>query len=47
MNLPLESRCVLMLVEDAAVVVEGQLTSSRKPADLPDFCRAILEFMAG
>lgn len=29
--------------EDAAVVVDRHYVSSRKPDDLPDFCRAILE----
>jgi protease I len=33
--------------EDAPVVVDGHFISSRKPDDLPDFCRAILAFMAG
>jgi protease I len=28
--------------EDAAVVVDRHFVSSRKPDDLPDFCRAIL-----
>jgi len=28
--------------EDAAVVVDRNFVSSRKPADLPDFCRAML-----
>lgn len=31
--------------EDAAVVVDRQFISSRKPDDLPDFCRAIIEFL--
>jgi protease I len=30
---------------DEAVVVDGHLISSRTPADLPDFCRAILATM--
>jgi protease I len=30
--------------EDAAVVVDRHFISSRKPDDLPDFCRAILKF---
>ncbi|MCA8997825.1 MAG: type 1 glutamine amidotransferase, partial [Planctomycetaceae bacterium] len=30
--------------EDAAVVVDRHFISSRKPDDLPDFCRAIIEF---
>ena len=33
--------------EDAAVVVDRHFVSSRKPDDLPDFCRAILQVMAG
>ena len=32
--------------EDAAVVVDRHFVSSRKPADLPDFCRGILQVMA-
>jgi protease I len=28
--------------EDSAVVVDGNLISSRTPADLPDFCKAII-----
>ena len=32
--------------EDAAVVVDGHHVSSRKPDDLPDFCRAIIELFA-
>ena len=31
--------------EDAPVVVDRHFISSRKPDDLPDFCRAILEFV--
>ncbi len=31
--------------EDAPVVVDRHFVSSRKPDDLPDFCRAILEVM--
>ncbi len=33
--------------EDAAVVVDRHFVSSRKPDDLPEFCRAILEVMSG
>ena len=33
--------------EDAPVVVDRHFVSSRKPDDLPDFCRAILAAMAG
>jgi protease I len=32
---------------DAPVVVDGYFVSSRKPDDLPDFCRAIIEVMSG
>ena len=32
--------------EDAPVVVDRNFISSRRPADLPDFCRAIIKFMA-
>ncbi len=31
--------------EDRAVVVDGQFVSSRKPDDLPEFMKAILDFM--
>jgi protease I len=31
--------------EDAAVVVDRHFVSSRKPEDLPDFCRAILQVL--
>jgi protease I len=31
--------------EDAAVVVDRHFVSSRKPDDLPDFCREILQVM--
>jgi protease I len=33
--------------EDAAVVVDRHFVSSRKPDDLPDFCRGILQVMSG
>ena len=33
--------------EDAAVVVDRHFVSSRKPDDLPDFCRGILQVVAG
>ena len=32
---------------DAPVVVDGNFISSRTPADLPDFCRAIIAAVAG
>lgn len=32
--------------EDAAVVVDRHFVSSRKPDDLPDFCRGILDVLA-
>ncbi len=32
--------------EDAPVVVDRHFISSRKPDDLPDFCRAIIDFMS-
>ena len=32
--------------EDAPVVVDRNFVSSRKPEDLPDFCRGILQVMA-
>ena len=32
--------------EDAPVVVDRNFISSRKPDDLPDFCRAILAFLS-
>ena len=34
------------LWEDAPVVVDRHFISSRKPDDLPDFCRAIIAFLA-
>lgn len=33
--------------EDAPVVIDGHHVTSRKPDDLPDFCRGILEVMCG
>ena len=33
--------------QDAAVVVDRNFVSSRKPDDLPEFCRAIVELMSG
>jgi protease I len=33
--------------EDAEVVVDGNLVTSRKPEDLPAFCRAAIEVLAG
>jgi protease I len=33
--------------EDAEVVVDGNLVTSRKPEDLPAFCRASLEVLTG
>jgi protease I len=33
--------------QDAAVVVDRHFVSSRKPDDLPEFCRAIIEVMSG
>lgn len=35
------------LWEDAPVVVDRNFISSRKPDDLPDFCRAIVGFLSG
>lgn len=35
------------IFEDAAVVVDRHFVSSRSPDDLPDFCRGILEVLAG
>ena len=34
------------LYEDASVVVDGGLVTSRKPEDLPDFCRACIEVLS-
>ena len=31
---------------DAAVVVDGKMITSRIPADLPEFCRAIVKALA-
>lgn len=33
------------LYEDASVVVDGHHVSSRRPDDLPDFCRALIDLM--
>ncbi len=33
--------------EDASVVVDRHFISSRRPDDLPDFCRAIIQFYMG
>jgi protease I len=33
--------------QDAPVVVDRNYVSSRKPGDLPDFCRAIIEALSG
>jgi protease I len=33
--------------EDASVVVDRHHVSSRKPDDLPDFCRAMIQVMSG
>lgn len=33
--------------EDAPVVIDRHVVSSRKPDDLPDFCRGILQVMTG
>ena len=33
------------IYEDASVVVDGALVTSRKPEDLPDFCRACIEVL--
>lgn len=35
------------IYEDASVVVDGHHISSRRPDDLPDFCRALIERMTG
>jgi protease I len=35
------------LWQDAPVVVDRNFVSSRKPDDLPEFCRAIIEVMSG
>ena len=35
------------LWHDAAVVVDRHFVSSRKPDDLPDFCRALIDVLAG
>jgi len=34
-------------VERIAIVVDGNLISSRHPGDLPDFCRAITASLGG
>ncbi len=35
------------IFEDSPVVVDGNSISSRRPDDLPDFCRAIVAMLAG
>lgn len=35
------------LWEDAPVVTDRHFVSSRRPADLPDFCRGIMQVLAG
>ncbi|RPH82116.1 MAG: protease, partial [Planctomycetaceae bacterium] len=35
------------LYEDASVVVDRNHVSSRKPDDLPDFCRELIRLMIG
>jgi protease I len=35
------------IYEDAPVVIDRHFVSSRKPDDLPDFCRAIIEVLCG
>ena len=35
------------LWEDAPVVVDRHFISSQKPADLPDFCKAMIAYLAG
>jgi deglycase len=35
-----------MLWEDAPVVVDGKMITSRRPGDLPDFCRAIIKSLS-
>jgi len=34
------------LYEDSAVVVDGNLITSRVPSDLPEFCKALLQVLA-
>ena len=36
-----------MLWEDSSVVVDGNLISSRTPADLPVFCKALIKALTG
>ena len=35
------------IFEDAEVVVDRNFISSRRPSDLPAFCKAVILFMAG
>jgi protease I len=35
------------IYEDKSVVVDGHHVSSRKPDDLPDFCRELIRLLAG
>jgi protease I len=34
------------LYEDSAVVIDGNLITSRMPTDLPDFCKALVSTLA-
>jgi putative intracellular protease/amidase len=43
---PRGARCGAAEVVDEEVVVDGQFTTSRSPADLPAFCAAIVEQFA-
>ncbi|MHA2270069.1 MAG: DJ-1/PfpI family protein, partial [Promethearchaeota archaeon] len=33
--------------EDSSVIIDGNLITSRMPDDLPDFMKAVLEFLQG
>ncbi|MEZ6066318.1 MAG: type 1 glutamine amidotransferase domain-containing protein [Planctomycetaceae bacterium] len=35
------------IFEDASVVIDRHFVSSRRPSDLPDFCRGIIEVLSG
>ena len=40
-------RLLALFGEDAPVVIDRHFVSSRKPDDLPEFCKGILKVMAG
>jgi protease I len=45
-SLRTDLRCAGAIWVDEQVVIDGQLTTSRSPADLPAFCAAVVEQFA-